>query len=562
MKVLSPDKTVMGEADGVYGPAGNSRLHVRGECKGPPRGLRPCRASQGDYVVTREVRQSAQKKAHSRTSVRSEEEGGGCRKSEAPIGAMRSGNADGAKGCRFGRIGQGDMVRHRAEEAMTTRLTRLTQKVRELRGERLTSLMGMLFDPEGLRSSFERQEERKAPGVDGERKADYREGLEERIEELSRRVRSLGYRPKPVRRVYLPKGEGRYRLLGIPSFEDRLVQDRLSQILQAIWEPEFCECSYGFRPNRSAHDALRRVAEIVTWEGTQWVVEADIKGFFDHVSHLHLMRFLEHRIADSCFLRIIRRFLKAGVMEDGVVSASEEGTPQGGLVSPVLANIYLHYVLDLWFERRFKRSCRGKAYLVRFADDFIACFQYEEDARRFVEELEKRLAAFDLEVEPSKTRVLRFGSRARQDCNRDGLGRPETFHFLGFTHFVSLSRRGKFVVGRKAEGKRFRKKLKLLNQRLRNLRVEGGKIMMEYTKYHLRGHIQYYGVNGNMKSLRAYFYFACRLLCKWLNRRSQRRSMTGPSFWASMTRWLPRVQIVRNLYPQPSWGTQTGSRMV
>jgi group II intron reverse transcriptase/maturase len=179
--------------------------------------------------------------------------------------------------------------------------------------------MGMLFDPKGLRSSFERQEERKAPGVDGVRKADYREGLEERIQELSRRLRSLGYRPKPVRRVYLPKGEGRYRPLGIPSFEDRLVQDRLSQILQAIWEPEFCDCSYGFRPDRSAHDALRRVAEIVTWEGTQWVVEADIKGFFDHVSHAHLMRFLEHRIADPCFLRIIRRFLKAGVMEDGVV---------------------------------------------------------------------------------------------------------------------------------------------------------------------------------------------------------------------------------------------------
>jgi RNA-directed DNA polymerase len=475
---------------------------------------------------------------------------------------MKSGNADGAKGCRFERTGQGDMDRHSAEEAMTTRLTRLTQKVRELRGERLTSLMGMLFEPEGLRSSFERQEERKAPGVDGVRKADYREGLEERIQELSRRVRSLGYRPKPVRRVYLPKGEGRYRPLGIPSFEDRLVQDRLSQILQAIWEPEFCDCSYGFRPDRSAHDALRRVAEIVTWEGTQWVVEADIKGFFDHVSHVHLMRFLEHRIADPCFLRIIRRFLKAGVMEDGVVSASEEGTPQGGLVSPVLANIYLHYVLDLWFERRFKRSCRGKAYLVRYADDFITCFQYEEDARRFVQALEKRLAAFDLEVEPSKTRVLRFGSRARQDCHRDGLGRPETFHFLGFTHFVSLSRRGRFVVGRKTEGKRFRGKLRLLNQRLRNLRVEGGRIMMEYTRNHLRGHIQYYGVSGNMKSLRAYFHLACRLLRKWLNRRSQRHSMTWPRFWAVMTRWLPRVQIVHNLYPQPLWGTQTGSRMV
>ncbi len=562
MKVLSPDKTVMGEADGVYGPAGNSPLYVRGECKGPPRGLRPCRASHGDYAVTREIRQSAQKQAHPRTSVKSEEEGGGCRKSEAPIRATRSGNADGAKGCRFERTGQGDMGRHRAGEAMTTRLIRLTQKVRELRGERLTSLMGMLFDPEGLRSSFERQEERKAPGVDGVRKADYREGLEERIQELSRRVRSLGYRPKPVRRVYLPKGEGRYRPLGIPSFEDRLVQDSLSQILQAIWEPEFCNCSYGFRPDRSAHDALRRVAEIVTWEGTQWVVEADIKGFFDHVSHAHLMRFLEHRIADPCFLRVIRRFLKAGVMEDGVVSASEEGTPQGGLVSPVLANIYLHYVLDLWFEKRYKKSCRGKAYLVRYADDFIACFEDEEDARRFVQELEKRLAAFDLEVEPSKTRVLRFGSRAGQDCHRDGVGRPETFHFLGFTHFVSLSRRGRFVVGRKTEGKRFRRKLKLLNQRLRNLRVEGGKIMMEYTKYHLRGHIQYYGVSGNMKSLKAYFYLACRLLFKWLNRRSQRRSMTGPSFWAVITRWLPRVQLVHNLYPQPSWRTQTGSRMV
>jgi group II intron reverse transcriptase/maturase len=229
--------------------------------------------------------------------------------------------------------------------------------------------MGLLFDPEGLRASFERQDGRKAPGVDGMRKEDYAEGLEERLADLSDRLRRLSYRPKPVRRVYIPKGDGRYRPLGIPSFEDRIVQDRLSLILQAIWEPEFCECSYGFRPDRSAHDALRRIAEIITHGHTQWVAEADVKGFFDHVSHDHLMRFLEHRIADPRFLRILRRFLKAGVMEDGGVSASEEGTPQGGLVSPVLANIYLHYVLDLWFEKRFGKSCRGKAYLVRFADD-------------------------------------------------------------------------------------------------------------------------------------------------------------------------------------------------
>ncbi len=192
------------------------------------------------------------------------------------------------------------------------------------------------------------------------RKDDYAEGLDARLEDSVGRIRRLGYRPQPVRRIYIPKGDGRYRPLGMPSFEDRLVQDRLSRILQAIWEPEFCDCSFGFRPGRSAHDALRRVAEIITNGGTQWVVEADIKGFFDHLSHAHLMRFLEHRIADPNLLRIVRRFLKAGVMEDGVFTASEEGAPQGGLVSPVLSNIYLHYVLDLWFEKRFAGMLRGQ----------------------------------------------------------------------------------------------------------------------------------------------------------------------------------------------------------
>jgi RNA-directed DNA polymerase len=445
---------------------------------------------------------------------------------------------------------------------MTTKLARFTQKAREVGRERFTSLMGLLFDLEGLRASFERQDGGKAPGVDGMRKADYAEGLEDRLWSLSGRVRRLGYRPKPGRRVYIPKGDGRWRPLGIPSFEDRIVQDRVSLILQAIWEPEFCDCSYGFRPGRSAHDALRRIGEIVTHEQTQWVVEADIRGFFDHVSHDHLMRFLEHRIGDRCFLRMIRRFLKAGIMEDGVVSASDEGTPQGGLVSPVLANIYLHYVLDLWFEKRFVRSCRSKAFLVRFADDLVACFQYEEDARCFLAELGERLAAFDLEVEPGKTAVVRFGSNAKRDCHKDGLCRPATFSFLGFTHFVALSRRGGFVVGRKTEGKRFRKKLKLLNQRLRALRVEGGRAMMVYVEHHLRGHIQYYGVSGNMRSVRSYFYHGCRLLCKWLNRRSQRRSVTWARFWPLITRVLPRVRTVHDLYPKPLWRTQTGSRMV
>jgi len=446
---------------------------------------------------------------------------------------------------------------------MTTRLSRFTQRERAEPRCRFNALMGLTYDPEGLHASFERQSGKKAPGVDGIRKADYEQGLDARITDLSNRVRRLGYRPQPARRVYIPKSGSGWRPLGVPCFEDRLVQDRLSLILQAIWEPEFRDCSYGFRPGRSAHDALRRVAEVVTNERTQWVVEADIKGFFNYVSHDHLVRFLEHRIADPRLLRIIHRFLKAGVMEDGAVQASEEGTPQGGLASPVLANIYLHYVLDMWFEKRFARRCRGKAFLIRYCDDFVACFQSEDDARRFFSELRERLADFALEVEPSKTGLIRFGSAAPWNCKRDGLRRPQTFDFLGFTHYVHRSRRGYFVVGRRTERKRFHRKLQVLNERLRALRVHGGTTMLGFFRQHMQGHIQYYGVSGNHRQLAAYAYFASRLLYKWLNRRSQRRSTDWARFRTSLhDRWLPPLRIRHNLYPEPSWKTQAGSRMV
>ena len=444
---------------------------------------------------------------------------------------------------------------------MSTKLERFTHKARNEPQTRFTALMGMLYDPEGLRDSFERQKEHKASGVDGIRKEQYGEGLDERLADLSARLRRLGYRPKPVRRTYIPKGDGRYRPLGIPSFEDRLVQDRLSRILQAIWEPEFRECSHGFRPGRSAHGALKQVAEVITNQGTQWVVEADIKGFFDHVSHAHLERFLAHRIADGNLLRIIRRFLKAGILEDGAFTASEEGTPQGGLVSPVLSNIYLHYVLDLWFEKRFARSCEGRAHLIRYADDYVACFEQEADARRFLTEMTQRLAQFDLEVEPSKTAILQFGRQAMGRKARDGQG-PRTFSFLGFTHYVGKSRTGRFVVGRKTDAKRMRKKLKLLSERLRKLRSAGGRAMLDYAKRHLQGHIQYYGVSGNSRSVSGYVYFATGLLFKWLNRRSQRRSLTWKRFGEVIRPLLPTARIVHNLYPVPWWKTQTGSRMV
>ena len=444
---------------------------------------------------------------------------------------------------------------------MTTRLARLTHKARAEPETRFNALMGVVAEPEGLHASFERQDGRKAPGVDGVRKDAYGEGLDERITDLSSRLRRLGYRPQPVRRTYIPKGDGRYRPLGIPAFEDRLVQDRLSQVLQAIWEPEFCDCSYGFRPGRGAHDALARVAEVITNEQTQWVVEADIKGFFNHVSHDHLMRFLEHRIADPQCLRLIRRLLKAGVMEDGVFEAIGEGTPQGGLVSPVLANIYLHYVLDLWFERRFARQCWGKAFLIRYADDYVACFQYASDARHFETAMQQRLAEFDLAIEPSKTATLHFGSTVlRSDrCDRH---RQRTFRFLGFTHYVGRSRKGRFVVGRRTDGQRKRNKLKVLNERLRSMRGEGGAAMIAYLQRHLRGHIQYYGVSGNGRGVASYVYAATRYLFKWLNRRSQRRSLTWRRFGEVVRPKLPTARIVVDIYPVPWWKTQAGSRMV
>lgn len=445
---------------------------------------------------------------------------------------------------------------------MDTQLVRFTQWARQQPQQRYTALMGLLARREGLKHSFEAQPGNKARGIDGESKSDYAEEVDTRLAELSAKLRSLSYRPKAVRRVYIPKSNGKLRPLGIPSFEDRIVQHRLSGLLQAIWEPAFSDSSYGFRPQRSAHQALARLGEIITNHGTQWVVEADIKGFFDNVSHDWLMKFLAHRISDPVLLRIVRRFLKAGVLESGRFTASDEGTPQGGLVSPVLANIYLHYVLDLWVERRFARTCRGGAYLVRYADDFVVCFTHEADARRFMTELPARLAAFDLEAEPSKTCLLRFGNRAERECGKDGNRRPQTFNFLGFTHYVGKSRKGNFVVGRTSQRERIARKLKEVGDRLATLRNEGGQSMMDYAKRHLRGHIAYYAVSGNSRSVRTYAYRISCLLFKWLNRRSQRRSVRWERFSKVLSAWMPSLKIQHNLYPTPLWMSQTGSRMV
>jgi group II intron reverse transcriptase/maturase len=431
---------------------------------------------------------------------------------------------------------------------MTPDLERFTQMAHSNPKMKFNSLMGLVYRTAGLHDSFRRLEGNKAAGVDGMRKVDYSVGVEERLSELSLRLQRKAYTPKPVRRVYIPKINGGKRPLGIPSFEDRIVQDRVSQILQSIWEPEFCDCSYGFRPGRSAHVALRKIDEIIMKRNINYVFEADIKGFFQHVDHNWMLKFLAHRISDSRFLQLMARFLRNGVMEDGVVTQSIEGTPQGGLVSPILSNIYLHYVLDLWFEKRFRKTLRGEAYLVRYCDDFIVLFQDRADALSFEKALHERLAKFNLEVEPQKTRSLSFGIRQYWIARRV-YRKTETFSFLGFTHYMGTSRRGRPMCKVKSDHKRIQKKLLELKDKLKSLRLLGHSLMVQFISQHLRGHFQYYGVSSNTPTLTRYRDRVLKLLFKWLNRCSQRRSMTWGNFMKLIEREkIPRVKIVHNFY--------------
>jgi group II intron reverse transcriptase/maturase len=348
---------------------------------------------------------------------------------------------------------------HRSGEAVTTKLRRITEKVRKEPSFRFTSLYH-LMNEEHLRGCFKRLRKNAAAGIDNVTKEMYAENLDANLKELVEGLHRMAYRPQPVRRKYIPKpGSDKQRPLGIPCVEDKLVQAGLVRILEAVYEQDFIGDSYGFRPGRSCHQALRALSDTVENGAVNHIVEADIKGFFDHVNQEWLMKFLEHRIGDQRVLRMVKRFLKA---EDGNVTVSDEGTPQGGVISPLLANIYLHYVLDLWFEKVFRKSCTGTARLIRYADDFVVCFQYQMDAERFRRELRMRLEKFGLEVEPTKTRVVEFGRYAVQNAKEKG-ERPGTFDFLGFTHYCGTRRNGtgfrmKRVTARKSSAVRGRTK--------------------------------------------------------------------------------------------------------
>lgn len=410
---------------------------------------------------------------------------------------------------------------------MTTKLERIAHVAVEKPKERFTSLYHLLNN-EMFNLCHKEMDGKKTAGIDSVSKKDYEENKTENIANLVERLRRHGYIPQPARRVYIPKGDGQVRPLGIAAYEDKLVQAGLSKILNAIYEQDFMDFSYGFRPRRNCHDALRKIHRVIQKGSINYVVDADIKGFFDNVDHELLIKFLEHRIADPNIIRLIKRLLKAGIMDGGLFVETNKGTPQ---VSPILANIYLHYVLDLWFEKVVKKYSKGQAEVIRYADDFVGCFQYREDAEKFYKALQERLRKFGLEVAVDKTKIIEFGRYAEEQSKRKGT-KPETFDFLGFTHYCSKDRIGKrFRVKRKTSRKKFRKKVKDFKVWLRAAKDKMNiHEIFDKVKRKLIGHYQYYGITDNSREIWRYRSAVIKLLFKWLNRRSQRRSFCWEKF--------------------------------
>jgi RNA-directed DNA polymerase len=432
----------------------------------------------------------------------------------------------------------------RSGEPVETKLRRIAEKARKEPSFKFTSLYH-LMNEELLRECFKGLRKDAASGIDKVTKEMYAEHLDANLSDLIGRLHRMAYIPQPVRRKFIPKpGSDKQRPLGIPCFEDKLVQSGLVRILESVYEQDFIEDSYGFRPNRSCHKALRALSDTVENKPVNHIVEADIKGFFDKVNQEWLMQFLAHRVEDKRIQRMVKRFLKAGVSEDGRVTVNDEGTPQGGVISPLLANIYLHYALDLWFEKVYRKSCTGFARLIRYADDFLVCFQRKTDAEKFRNELGERLGKFGLEVESTKTRVVEFGRFAVQNAERRG-ERAETFDFLGFTHYCGTRRDGSgFRMKRVTARKKFTAKLKVFKEWLKKARTMKTKELWETAKAKLRGHYAYYGVTDNLRGIERFGTEVRKLLFKWLNRRGKRGCLNWQKFDEMLKRFpLPEPRI-------------------
>ncbi len=424
---------------------------------------------------------------------------------------------------------------------------------------RFTALLHHIYRPETPRKAYWALKPDAALGVDGQTWRHYGEALEENLLDLSERLKRGAYRAKPVRRAYIAKTDGRQRPLGIPTLEDKLVQRAAAEVLNAIYETDFLGFSYGFRPKRSQHQALTALDTGLMTKKVNWVLDADIRGYFDAIDRGWLVKFVEHRIADRRVVRLIQKWLNAGVLEDGTRTWSETGTPQGGSASPLLANVYLHYGFDLWTQRWRRTQARGEMIVVRFADDFIVGFQHRSDAERFRDELAERFRKFGLELHPDKTRVLEFGRYAAERRRERGQGKPQTFDFLGFTHICGRTRSGKFMVRRQTMRKRLQAKLNAVKAELRQRLHDPVPEVGAWLRSVVGGHLRYYGVPTNGPALALFRQRVGRLWYRILARRSQ----TGQMSWDRMQRliqtWLPPARLYHSYHSYPARGLGVGT---
>lgn len=412
--------------------------------------------------------------------------------------------------------------RAQIRQDLQSALDRVRQAAERERKMQFTTLWHHVYNVDRLREAYLGLKRNAAPGVDRVTWQAYGEQLEENLQDLSGRLKRGAYRAKPVKRTYIPKEDGRLRPLGVTALEDKIAQRASVEVLNAVYETDFLGFSYGFRPGRSPHMALDALAVGIHKRKVNWVLDADIRGFYDAIDHDWLLRFIEHRVRDERVRRHIKKWLNAGVLEEGTWHEVSEGVPQGSSIGPLLANVYLHYVFDLWAHRWRKREARGDVILVRFADDIVAGFEHRSDAERFLAELRERFAKFSLELHPDKTRLIEFGRFAIENRKRRGEGKPETFDFLGFTHACDRTRKGKFIVLRQTQKKRFRRKLKAVKAELKRRLHEPVEQTGKYLRSVVEGHFRYYGVPRNGPALCAFRYLIGRLWWRSLVRRSQR----------------------------------------
>jgi len=561
VKGLSPEIPVVSVAEAVHLAEGSNLISVRRRGDKNLAGSETTARYQKDRVGTRE----AQSVPYECGGVRVGKPWEGkpiqmaLWESDQSIVVGKQGNACGAKGLAvMDRGGRDTSSTHRGGPRKSTKLSSLSVRARENPRMRFTSLAHILT-MDFLRECFRELRRNKASGVDGVTVEEYGANIEEDLKDLVKRLKGRRYKPQPVRRIYISKPKGGKRPLGIPAVEDKIVQMGLKKILEAIYEADFLDVSFGFRPRRNSHQALNILNEVVMRRPVNYIVDMDIEKFFDSVDHEWMMKFLKVKIADPNILRLIGRFLRTGVIEEGKYYEVDKGTPQGGILSPLLANIYLHYCLDLWFEKRVKRQLRGYARLIRYADDFVVCFQKAEEAKGFGKALVERMRKFGLRISEEKSRIIPFGRYSYYTAQKSGR-KLATFDFLGFTHYCTRTRRGYFRLGRKTSKEKVRQRLKETNQWLKDIRnMVKLKVWWEVLRQKLIGHYHYYGVSGNMAELKIYYEQVVKLAYKWINRRSQKRSYNGIRFYRYLKyNPLPKPKIYHLTYISSSrWGCLT-----